>query len=589
MKKFFTTSYENHSLLSKLIISSGLIGFVVGIFILPEWMDSVENAQLMAGLVVYPVSTPQYIFQKNLWSLVNQMCSLFLLMGVGEITLSYIISGLLSSVAFMAFSCTIWCFNKKFILALLLPFFILYTNIINFGVNYDIEFVNVTTVGKLAQNYSLLVVALFGCSRYRYAFFLVGIMPAVHPFLAIPLWFALLICALTNFEKSKSIIKSHFPSLLIGLFISLASFGYYYFFKYDLPHIELSPELIKKYLHAAIYSWGIHRKPVDLMSPGLFINFIVLVLATIYIKYFKTLYQEETRLIFKTSIIYTLVGTVGAILTNLPPQYVPDILLILMPARILNFNVLICICYFFGLLGLAKNSRSIQLLVGFLLLVLVGVPIIFNQNIPQIYSFYSVLITFLLVLFLITLRGTRLLNVMTKTPKFCNSLYLSVILILLFCPFIVIRNGINNWQYKNNFYFRDKTNDLFYSEVSKGKGILLTSSNCCRLIQLKTRRPMLYNGDTFDDLVYMPQLGPTIKDLFQEIHGIDFFNRPKKWGHLYHLHPSAGKKLWEARSKTDWILLAKKYHFSQIVTYHDWNLQLPMTAKNNQYRLYSLK
>jgi len=78
---------------------SGLLGLWIGITGFPNWQVAVETAQVVAGLVTYPSDNPFYIYHVKLWTVLHQVLALLLRLGVSEIALSEMLSGLLGMVS----------------------------------------------------------------------------------------------------------------------------------------------------------------------------------------------------------------------------------------------------------------------------------------------------------------------------------------------------------------------------------------------------------------------------------------------------------------------------------------------------------
>src|SRR5262245_43735692 len=100
---------------------SGFLGFVIGIRRFPTWQVSVEGGPVVAGIVQYPPDNPNYIYQLKLWTVLHQVCALWLQAGVSEIALSRLVSGLLGMVSFQALSVLVWAVSGDGLLAIGAP------------------------------------------------------------------------------------------------------------------------------------------------------------------------------------------------------------------------------------------------------------------------------------------------------------------------------------------------------------------------------------------------------------------------------------------------------------------------------------
>ncbi|MBI3261696.1 MAG: hypothetical protein HYZ58_00925, partial [Acidobacteria bacterium] len=114
---------------------SGILGFWIGIKF-PGWQVAVESAQVIAGIVRYPAGNPFYIYHTKLWTLLNQVCALFLLSGVPEITLSKVLSGVLGMLTFQGWALVVYALSWDAFLAVGSTFVIFLSRAAQFGVVY---------------------------------------------------------------------------------------------------------------------------------------------------------------------------------------------------------------------------------------------------------------------------------------------------------------------------------------------------------------------------------------------------------------------------------------------------------------------
>lgn len=138
---------------------------------------------------------------------------------------------------------------------------------------------------------------------------------------------------------------------------------------------------------------------------------------------------------------------------------------------------------------------------------------------------------------------------------------------------------------------RDWTNDRLFAETSKGQGILLTCSNM-RLIQLRSRRPVLLDGGSLDGLTYVIEAGTWhgMNRVLQQVYGVDLLKPPEE---IRRARPGAllretGKALWEARTPKQWEAIGSQFGTTNIMCYSDWKLQLPEIARDNEFALYRI-
>lgn len=161
---------------------SGLLGFYVGMVGFPDWQVAVETTQVIAGFVKYPEGNPFYIYHTKLWTILHQIGALFLRVGVSEIRLSLILSGVLGAVTFQALAMVVYALSQDALLAIGATVLIVFTRAAEYGVVYPLFLLgSENTYGILGLSFSVLGIALIGAGSYRAGGLLLGLAPAVHP------------------------------------------------------------------------------------------------------------------------------------------------------------------------------------------------------------------------------------------------------------------------------------------------------------------------------------------------------------------------------------------------------------------------
>src|SRR6185295_17744894 len=76
-----------------LLLVTGGSGFLLGAFTRPNWQVAVESAQVLSGVVSYPLHNSFHIYHVKLWTILNQVLALPLALGSSERALSILVSG----------------------------------------------------------------------------------------------------------------------------------------------------------------------------------------------------------------------------------------------------------------------------------------------------------------------------------------------------------------------------------------------------------------------------------------------------------------------------------------------------------------
>ena len=96
------------------------------------------------------------------------------------------------------------------------------------------------------------------------------------------------------------------------------------------------------------------------------------------------------------------------------------------------------------------------------------------------------------------------------------------------------------------------------------------------------------DGGGLDGLPYALAAGPEMARILRDIYDIDFFNPPAEAHGIGVIPSSYNRRIWEAYSQERWQEIRHKYNVSQVMTYNDWTLRLPIVAQNARYLLYEI-
>jgi hypothetical protein len=129
--------------------------------------------------------------------------------------------------------------------------------------------------------------------------------------------------------------------------------------------------------------------------------------------------------------------------------------------------------------------------------------------------------------------------------------------------------------------FRDRTHDPVFSAAAAADGLLLTA-NGVRLVQLKTRRPVLLDTSGFDGLAYSLEAAPRMIHILRDVYEIDLLAAPTE--------PPAesNRRAWERYSIERWQAIGRTYGVTHVLTFRDWHLRLPVAVETADLRLYQI-
>lgn len=117
---------------------------------------------------------------------------------------------------------------------------------------------------------------------------------------------------------------------------------------------------------------------------------------------------------------------------------------------------------------------------------------------------------------------------------------------------------------------------------------MLATGGDLHLVQLRTRRPVVIDGGGLDGLPYAVAGAPEMVRILRDIYGIDFFHPPPEAHGIGMIPSSFNRRIWEAYSTDRWKEIRREYNVTQVMTYNDWTLRLPIVAQNARALLYEI-
>jgi hypothetical protein len=149
--------------------------------------------------------------------------------------------------------------------------------------------------------------------------------------------------------------------------------------------------------------------------------------------------------------------------------------------------------------------------------------------------------------------------------------------------------AVLTWQIARPVWplFTDRTNEPVYMLAARESGVLLTGGGL-HLIQLRTRRPVLIDGGGLDGLPYALEAAAETERVLRDAYAIDFFDPPAEARGSGTLPRNANRTAWEQFTPEKWSDIKRVYKVTQVMTFADWTLKLPVVAQNRELRLYGI-
>jgi len=597
------------------LIASGIGGFHAGMVTFPDWQVAVETAQVIAGIVRYPVDNPFYLYHLKLWTILHQTCALLLQAGMSEIALSKIVSGLLGMVSFQAIALIVYALSRDALLAIGSAFLIAFTRTAEYGVNYPIYLMGTPhTYGAIGLSLIALVAGLTGAGWYRTAAFVLGLAPAVHPSLGA--WFVMTMgaAALWHAWRDRTEIRPAVKFLVLGFGVTAISLLLQLAQTRGIPAID--SQLADKYLKSFVSIWDAHRQTVSLSADGMKLNLGALLLAIASLTLSAGL-SSSARLLLRVVIVTTTASLALGLLSFVPPTALPATLLVLMPGRLVNFGAFVAVAMLIGLLGHASRNGmgfwsrllalylSVGLLIGNRSMLWEWLERsdgnVVQQALRAVLSGLrtrplQILLTVTVLLIALTAiarwRETQEPSggqVPERTPvkrptRLLVSATYSLIVAVLVGVIVVL------WQWPaqpETTIFVDRTTNPALAQVAKDSGVLLTGGDM-QLIQLRTRRPILINGGGLDGLPYALESGPAVERILRDVYAIDLFNPPDEARGRGAIPNQYNRAAWERFSGDQWQMIRRTYDVTQVMTPPGWSLALPVVIDDAGFVLYDL-
>lgn len=573
---------------------SGLIGYYLGARVFPEWQVPVETAQVIAGIVQYPPGNPFLIYHLKLWTVLHQICAALLVTSMSEVRLSVILSGVTGMLSFQALAMTTYTFSRTVWLSIVAVIVVFVTHSGEYGVRYPIFLLGTShTYGSVGLSWIVLSAALLGCERYRLGLFLLGASPAIHPSLGVWLGILTAISFAMDPRWFRANIRPNWRWCASGLLLTTVSLALQLWTARNVPDIDAATAT--RYLAAFTRMWDEHRQPMDFSSAGVALNVAALFVGVLWLTVLRRRVSVGGTFLLRFVIVSALVSLACIAVSRLPPEQLPRFLIILMPTRVVNIDAMICASIVFGLAGAYRDTVAGRLLlvtitIGLLLASQAlarstGAASAFSLD-PRRFTLAIVAVAAgLLAIFGIwTDRSTADAPRETSIPSWfavvADAALVGIVLIALLPTLQQARRT-------TEVRLRDRTNDGLFATASRTTGMLATGGDL-HLAQLRTRRPVLLDGGGLDGLPYALAGGPEMARILKDVYEIDFFNPPADARGVGMIPSAYNRRIWEAYSQDRWQQIRRAYNVTQVMTFNNWTLHLPIVAQNAQYLLYEI-
>jgi hypothetical protein len=578
------------------LLLSGILGFRVGMIGFPDWQVAVETAQVVAGLVTYPPDNIFYIYHTKLWTALHQILAVALGAGVDEITLSLVVSGVQGMLTFQALALFVYALSRDVLVAVGAAALIFFTRAAEYGTIYPLFLLGTPhTYGVIGLSTGVLVMALLGAGWYRTGALLLGIAPCIHP--ALGSWTGLVVgvAVLSDVRRLRIALRPALPWFAAGCAVTLVSLFMQFSLAPSTPPgmTRLPAEDFSTFIRL----WDGHRAAVNVWSNGVMLNVASLVVSLVWLKVRPDL-LVSAQLLLRIAAASSLVALVMIPVSWIPPDRLPSMLLVLMPGRYLNFGAMTFVALLIGLLASRREIWSRLVLLFLTCGLLAGDHsmlweflehhhrVVYQSNIRPLHVVWIATAALLAGSAVARLNATSFGETTAasrRSPALSSLFHLSHVLVLA----LVVLMTMHQHAEQSGAHFNDRTNDVFFADVAARSGVLLLAGDLY-LIQLRTRRPVLLDTGALDTVMYSLETGAAMQRMLREIYGLDLSNPPPDAVGAGRIPPLSHRDTWIGYPPEKWRAIRRDFGVTQVLSYADWPLQLPLAAQSRRLLLYDI-
>ena len=365
-----------------------------------------------------------------------------------------------------------------------------------------------------------------------------------------------------------------------GVAISVMSFVIQTSLMSELRGIERSGA--DRYLNAFVRLWDGHRQPLALNADAVILNIAALVAASLSLAFLSERLGQPSALLLRIIIVAGGLSLGLVFISWIPPDRLPANLLILMPTRLLNLNAFAAVAVGLGLIGAYRTKLWSPVLIAAVsaALLLNSRSMLWDMNREG--GFWGAALAGpawigIAATFVVTAATTSRPRHLVRGVARGAAVVVLVIATVL------------TWQVVRPLWplFTDRTNEPLYMLAAQESGVLLTGGGL-HLLQLRTRRPVLIDGGGLDGLPYALEAAAETERVLRDVYAIDFFDPPEEARGSGTLPRNANRAAWEQFTPEKWSDIKRMYNVTQVMTFADWTLKLPVVAQNRELRLYGI-
>lgn len=505
---------------------------------------AINGGLILSGIVVFP---SEYTNVTNIyfngWTILHQITGFFLKLNINAELISIII--IFFSNTFHTFG--IFLLSKGVTKSSLFAVTLALWSIIlrhNFGhTDYPVLIFSEHSYGMLSLSLFTLIVGLMANNNFRLFGFFSIILIGIH--LVVGLW-VLSIIIFIYFLQKKFIKKKliYFKEISIGITVGLIPIliSLYVFSTATVDKILLDVDSFQIYMSA----WDHHRNNFSINYSYLFKTILLVILSFSLLVFLD---KNDLKKNLNFMLLFIIITCLGSSLIYLAYKIFPNFF----PSLILR--------------GMPTRLSLLHTLVGYPLLL--SIIFFFIKHFIKIPSFIS---------------GNKKIKILAL-------LVLPISILFLVNANKIGKNIIKRVDVFNENFSKHKNIEekKFWASVRnlKTEGYFVTTINSITPTIVYGNKPYILNVRDLDHIPYHPETAKEVKNIIENIYGLDFNNPPKKY--VGGLKDEWYKEIFEERSQKIWSNLSEEFNLSGIIIPNNWHLKINKNFSYDKFAIYLIK
>jgi hypothetical protein len=450
-------------------------------------------------------------------------------------------------------------------------------------------FADFNSDGHIGAHVAVLILVLLLAGAWRWGGFLWGLLPAIHPTMAIIVW----PWAAAYFLRFKRLLPADRKRLLWSAAAGVAICGALaVVIWYTAPSIVPVWPYEKHANGAAIYwqfeqTTDAHRTKLPLRSLGYTLNPIAL-FCLIYLVNWRNRESKDIMRGLLLASVFIWAYVAGAGVFQRLTGWLPTPIQVSMPGRFANLSAMMLIPL--GVAAIARIRAAPAILA--VLLVVESVLTPYNADALKIYFMFLIWGAALAVHIYKRVWDDR----QTWLPP--NWLPgLACLVTALACLGVPVNSA---WTARAShavpgYRFLPSYQQLgawLNAHASADEPILVPSGPPTEL-QPKIDRPVLMELETLYMMTYMPEMASFVGPMARDLYGLDYLDQRRLTPLLQNGRVYPGSKtlnaVWTSRTAEEWNALGRKYHFRYVLSGGDVPLQVTPVFWGPRWTVYSIQ